>query len=363
MAKRVAVVAHLVEGAGIRPTSRLTEVSQPAILSLLLRVGEGCAALHNRLVRDVDCRTVQVDEIWSYVQKKQARVVPGDSPEVGEAYVFVGMASASKLVISYRVGKRDEENTRAFIADLRARLVTIPQLYSDGWQPYIAAVGESFALAGSVDYAQVVKNYSRKARRDDDHRYEPPRDPFITRTPVFGVPDVKRASTSHVERQNLTIRMHIRRFTRLCNGFSKRLPHHKAAVALHMAFYNFCRPHEALRVTPAMEAGLTDHVWSIEELVALAISEAPADPPKPKALKLPEPPAGAPTSPARALPNGRGFLRLVGSAPAAPVAPAEPPPVASVTAPPEPEPPPSEPPPAPGPRRMVQLSLFGEHMS
>ncbi|WP_437676678.1 IS1 family transposase [Sorangium sp. So ce131] len=352
LAKRVEVVAHLVEGAGIRPTSRLTDVSKPAILSLLLRVGDGCAALHNRLVRDVDCRTVQVDEIWSYVQKKQARVQLGDSPEVGEAYVFVGMASTSKIVISYRIGKRDEENTRAFIADLRSRLVTMPQLYSDGWQPYIAAVGDSFA--GAVDYAQVVKNYraGSRGRRDDDHRYEPPRDPFITRTPVFGVPDVKRASTSHVERQNLTIRMHIRCFTRLCNGFSKRFPHHKAAVALHMAFYNFCRPHEALRVTPAMEAGIADRVWSIEELVTLALAESPADPPKPKALRLPEAPAGAPTAPARALPNGRGFLRLVGTASAAPVAPT--PPAAGR---PEPEPPPpSEPPTAS--RRMVQLSLF-----
>ncbi|XXR43491.1 IS1 family transposase [Sorangium sp. So ce375] len=355
MAKRVEVVAHLVEGAGIRPTSRLTSVSQPAILSLLLRVGEGCERLHNRLVRDVDCRTVQVDEIWSYVQKKQARVLPGDSPEVGEAYVFVGMASASKRVISYRVGKRDEANTNAFIADLRARLVTIPQLYSDGWAPYVAAVGGAFALVGSVDYAQVVKRYNRKARRDDEHRYEPPRDPFITKTPVFGVPDLQRASTSHVERQNLTIRMHIRRFTRLCNGFSKRLPHHKAAVALHMLFYNFCRPHEALRVTPAMEAGLTDHVWSVEELVAAALSEAAGEPPKPRALKLPEPPPGTPTTPARALPNGRGFLRLVGSAPAQPV-----PPAASGAAPAEPEPPPSEPPPSPKTRRMVQLSLFDD---
>ncbi|WP_437598966.1 IS1 family transposase [Sorangium sp. So ce590] len=348
-AKRVEVVAHLVEGAGIRPTSRLTGVSQPAILSLLLRVGEGCEQLHNRLVRDVDCRTIQVDEIWSYVRKKQSRVTDTDPAERGDAYTFVGMASASKLVISYRVGKRDEENTSAFIADLHARLVTVPQLYSDGWAPYVAAVGSSFALAGSVDYAQVVKRYNRKARKDDDHRYEPPREPFITKTPVFGVPDMNRASTSHIERQNLMIRMHIRRFTRLCNGFSKRLPHHKAAVALHMAFYNFCRPHEAHRVTPAMEAGLTDHVWSIEGLVTAALSEAPTEPPKPKpkALKLPELPAGAPTTPARALPNGRGFLRLVGSAPAAPVAPTEPEP-------------PSKPPPAPKPRRGVQLSLFSD---
>jgi hypothetical protein len=147
----------------------------------------------------------------------------------------------------------------------------VPQLYSDGWAPCVAAVGASFT--GSVDHAQVVKNYSRQARRDDDQRYEPPRDPSITKTPVFGVPDMQRASTSHVERQNLTIRMHSRRFTRLCDGFSQRLPHHKAAVALHIAFYNFSRPHEALRVTPAMEARLTDHVWSIEELVAAALSE------------------------------------------------------------------------------------------
>ncbi|WP_437763864.1 IS1 family transposase [Sorangium sp. So ce764] len=328
MAKRVEVVAHLVEGAGIRPTSRLTEVSKPAILTLLLRVGEGCERLHNRLVRDVDCRTVQVDEIWLYVQKKEARVTPGDSPEVGEAYVFVGMASASKLVISYRVGKRDEANTAAFIADLRSRLVSVLQLYSDGWAPYVAAVGASFA--GSVDYAQVVKRYNRKARKDDDHRYEPPRDPFITKTPVYGAPDMKRASTSHLERQNLTIRMHIRRFTRLCNGFSKRLPHDKAAVALHMAFYNFCRPHEAHRVTPAMEAGMTDRVWSVEELVTAALAEAPGEPPKPRALRLPEPSPGAPTAPARALPNGRGWLRVVdgGKGSATPAPAPEPSPVA-----------------------------------
>lgn len=342
---RASVVSQLVEGCSIASTCRLTGISKPTVLALLLRVGAGCERLHNRIVRGVTCHVAQCDEIWSYVQKKQSRVTAADPAEFGDAYTFIGMASASKLIISYRVGKRDEENTTAFIKDLRARLTTIPQLYTDGWQPYIAAVGSSFA--GSVDYAQVVKRYNRKARRDDDRRYEPPRDPFITKTPVFGVPDLQRASTSHVERQNMTIRMHIRRFTRLCNGFSRKLANHRAAVALHFAFYNLCRIHESIRCTPAMEAGIARHVWSIPELVEAALAEPESEPPTPQPLKLRAPPPGAPTSPARALPNGRGFLRLVGAAPPSPVAPSEPEPT-----------PPSEPPPAP--RRMVQLNLFGE---
>ncbi|WP_044985970.1 hypothetical protein [Sorangium cellulosum] len=347
---RARVVSQLVEGCSIASTCRLTGVSKPTVLALLLRVGAGCERLHNRLVRGVACHVAQCDEIWSFVQKKQSRVTDDDPAEFGDAYTFVALASASKLIISYRVGKRDDENTRAFIADLRARLTTVPQLYTDGWQPYPAAIGASFA--GGVDYAVVHKNYSRKARRDGDHRYEPPRDPFITRIPVYGVPDTERASTSHVERQNWTMRMHIRRFTRLCNGFSRKLANHRAAVALHVAWYNLCRIHESIRCTPAMEAGVARHVWSIPELVEAALAEPETEPPTPQPLRLREPPPGTPTAPARALPNGRGFLRLVGSAPAAPVAPAAPAP--------EPEPPASEPPPAPGPRRMVQLSLFEE---
>ncbi|WP_437324147.1 IS1 family transposase [Sorangium sp. So ce381] len=339
---RARVVSQLVEGCSIASTCRLTGVSKPTVLALLLRVGAGCERLHNRIVRGVTCHVAQCDEIWSYVQKKQSRVTASDPAEFGDAYTFIGMASASKLIISYRVGKRDEENTTAFIKDLRARLTTIPQLYTDGWQPYIAAVGSSFT--GGVDYCQVVKRYNRKARRDDDHRYEPPRDPFITKTPVFGIPDVEHASTSHIERQNWTIRMHIRRFTRLCNGFSRKLANHRAAVALHVAWYNLCRIHESIRCTPAMEAGIERHVWSIPELVEAALAEPETEPPTPQPLKLRTPPTGTPTAPARALPNGRGFLRLVGSAPAAPA--------------PAPEPPPSRPPPAPGPRKMVQLNLF-----
>ncbi|MCC6558524.1 MAG: IS1 family transposase [Polyangiaceae bacterium] len=318
-ARRVEVVAHLVEGTSIRATSRLTGVSQPAILSLLVRMGEGCDRLHDRLVRDVDVREVQCDEIWSYVQKKQARVTPEDPAEWGDAYTFVAMARACKLVLAYRVGKRDDVTTRAFISDLRGRLVTVPQISTDGFPPYPVAIGASFQ--GVVDYTVIHKNYRSGARPDgppSDHRYEPPRDPFITKIPMFGAPDMERASTSHIERQNLTMRMHIRRMTRLCNGFSRKLANHHAAVALHFAFYNFCRIHESLRVTPAMEARVVDRAWTVDELVAAALAEPAGAPPRAKPLRLPEPPPGADAAPSRELPGGRGFLRLVKGGPTVP---------------------------------------------
>ena len=331
LAKRAEVIAHLCEGAGIRPTCRLTDVSKPAVLSLLLKVGAGCDRLHDRLVRDLDIREIQADEIWSYVQKKQARVQPGDDPTWGDCYTFLGVARVQKLIVSYRVGKRCEADTRAFIADLRARLVTVPQLSTDAFAPYRAAVGDHFE---AVEYGQVVKNYSRSPRRvrdgqPSDHRYEPPRDPFITRTPVYGSPDMSRLSTSHVERLNLDVRMSTRRHTRLSNGFSRSLPHHTAQVSVWVAFHNFCKIHGALRVTPAMEAGITDHVWTVEELVdrALAAAAEPVAKPERKPLRLPETPAEVPAEPAapavkaptvRALPNGRGFLRVVPSGGEAP---------------------------------------------
>lgn len=330
--KRVDVVRHLVEGASVRSTSRLTDVSLPTVLSTLLRMGEGCDRLHNKLVRDLDIREIECDEIWSYVQKKQARVTEEDPVEFGDAYTYLGMSRTKKLILSYLVGKRDEVATKAFIADLRARLVTIPEISTDGWQSYQTAVGQSFA--GSVDHAVIQKNYSRKGRPDGvkhDHRYEPPRDPFITKQVAHGAPDLKRASTSHVERANLTVRMHVRRFTRLCNGFSKKIENHRAAVSLHIAWYNFCRVHESLRVTPAIEAGITDHVWSIEELVTRALAAEPCAAPQPKPLAPPAPPPGEKPTTARQMSTG-GWLRVVQGgksaqkeapkAPTSPVAPA-----------------------------------------
>jgi len=296
----------------IRGTSRLTDVSLPTVLSTLLRMGEGCDRLHNAMVRDLDIREIECDEIWSYVQKKQARLTEKDPYEFGDAYTYLGMARTKKLILSYLVGKRDEVATQLFVADLRARLVTIPEISTDGWQSYPVAVGQSFG--GSVDHAIIQKNYTRKGRSDGlrhDHRYEPPRDPFITKKVAHGAPNLDRASTSHIERANLTVRMHVRRFTRLCNGFSKKIENHRAAVSLHVAWYNFVRVHETLRVTPAMEAGITDHVWSVEELVTRALAAEPCAAPEPKKLvPAAQLPNEKPVT-AKELPNGRGWLRVV----------------------------------------------------
>jgi IS1 family transposase len=218
------------------------------------------------------------------------------------------------LIVSYLVGKRDDASARAFVADLRARLLVVPQFSTDGFASYRTAVGEHFE---AVDYGQVVKNYSRSPRRvrdgqASDHRYEPPRDPFAVRTPVFGAPDVAKLCTSHVERLNLDVRMSTRRLTRLCNGFSRKLSHHAAAISLFVAHHNFCKVHSALRVTPAMEAGITDRVWDVEELVhhALAALEVPTAPIVKQPLRLPEVAPSVPEAPARALPNGRASCAL-----------------------------------------------------
>lgn len=368
MAKRVEVIAHLCEGAGIRPTSRLTDVSKGTITALLLKVGAGCDRIADRLVRDLDIREVEVDELWTFIQKKAARVKPEDPKEWGDAYTFLALARSQKLVISYRVGKRDAANTEAFMADLRSRLTVVPQVSVDGFQPYPSAVGQNFETA---DLGIVQKNYSRSPRRvrngpPTDYRYEPPRDPFVTRKAAMGVPDPDRICTSHVERLNLDVRMMTRRFTRLCNGFSRSLPHLQAAVSLFAAYVNFCRIHGALRCTPAQESRISERVWSVEELVAAALDAAgePVAKPIKKPLRMPPPPAGAPAPTARALPGG-GFLRAVqgGNSPQAPgpqPGPAPVAPAAPVThaAPPEPlgqldlfawR---------PKPRPMVQLDLF-----
>ncbi|XXU34660.1 transposase [Sorangium sp. So ce1000] len=303
--KRLRVLAGLVDGNSERAVERMTGASLKTIRSLALRLGEGAQRLHDRIVRDLSCSLVQFDEVWSYVKKKQSRVTEADPAGVGEAYTFVGMDSVSRLVISWHVGKRDEASTRVFMRDLRSRLVTIPSMMtSDGFSPYISAVGEFFGA--SAEYAQAIKDYRRSARKDDDYRYEPPRDPFIKKRAVYGAPDLEKASTSYVERNNGTMRHHIGRMRRLCLAFSKKLENHRAAVSLNYVHYNFCHTVKALRVTPAMQAGLTDHVWDLEEFMEAVLAAEPIPKPsaKPLAIRQPE-------GPARELPNGRGFLRLV----------------------------------------------------
>jgi IS1 family transposase len=309
--KRLAVLAALCDGNSERAIERMTGVNRETIGRLSLMFGEGAIHLHNRMSRGLSCSLVQVDEIWSFIGKKEKRVTETDGPDLGEAYTFVALDSSSRFVIGWYVGKRNQESTDAFTQDIRARLVVMPAMTSDGFAPYISAIGASFGP--TVDYAQTVKNYTKRGRREggSDHRYEPARDPFITKKVAHGAPDLKRASTSHIERANLTVRMHVRRFTRLCNGFSKKIENHRAAVSLHVAWYNFCRVHETLRVTPAMEAGITDHVWSVEELVTRALAAEPCTAPEPKKLAPPAPLPNEKPVTAKELPNGRGWLRVV----------------------------------------------------
>jgi len=225
-------------------------------------VGDRCGQILNERMRKLPCRVVQVDEIWTYVGKKERHITDEDNPlEVGDQYVFVAMDSETKLVPSFRIGKRNAANTWYFMQDLEQRFAYRVQLTTDGFRPYINAVEDAFGV--NVDYAMLVKLYGK----DESEPYAPAQIVNSLPIPVMGNPQSRLISTSHIERQNLTIRMQLRRFTRLTNAFSKKLENLKAACALHFAFYNFCRVHQTLRVTPAMAAGVSDSIWSLEMLL------------------------------------------------------------------------------------------------
>jgi IS1 family transposase len=225
----------------------------------------GCSALIDERMRDLTCRRIQVDEIWTYVQKKQRQVTAEDDrTRVGDFWTFVAIDADTKLIPTYRIGKRDMPTALAFISDLSERLANRVQLSSDALAAYVDATERAFGA--DVDYGQMVKAY--EAEPIGPGRYSPPRVSDVTRTPIAGSPDPAHISTSFVERQNLTMRMSMRRFTRLTNAFSKKVENLRAAVALHFAHYNFVRVHSSLRVSPAMAAGVSARLWSIEELVA-----------------------------------------------------------------------------------------------
>jgi IS1 family transposase len=255
----------LIEGCSIRSTERLTGLNRNTIMRLLKTIGQKCEKLLDEKLRNLNCRYVQCDEIWSFVAKKQRQVRNGDNLyEVGDQWIFVAMDADTKLVASYVIGKRTMENTRQFVGDLHDRLANQVQLTTDGFNFYRNAVEETFGL--DVDFAQLVKLYGDYGQHGTE-RYSPSPIIEVISKVRIGNPSKSDISTSYVERQNLTMRMQLRRLTRLTNAFSKKLAHLKAAVALHFAYYNFCRVHSSLRVTPAMEAGLTDHIWSVEELL------------------------------------------------------------------------------------------------
>jgi len=263
------VLKCLVEGVSVRGTERLTDVSREAILSLLLRVGEGCAMLLDAMLRDLPCERLELDEIWGFIGKKQARVrADEDGSEIGDVWTYVAFCPDTKLVATYLVGKRTSMNTCAFVGDLASRLRHRVQISTDGLDQYKNAIRSAFG--GAVDYGMVVKSY--EADPVGAGRYSPPRVSEVTKTALFGEPEEELISTSGVERQNLTMRMQMRRLTRLTNAHSKTLRHHKAATALHYGFYNLCRINEAVRVTPSMAAGITATVWSVGELLDAALT-------------------------------------------------------------------------------------------
>jgi len=268
--KQIQIVTALAEGCSVRATARMIEVEHKTVLRTLLRAGDACAQLLDEKINCVHARRVQVDEIWTYVFKKQARLTPEDHPDLGDQYIFVGMDADSKLVISYLVGKRDAATAYYMIRDLKDRLANRVQLTTDGFRPYLNAVEDNFGA--DVDYAVLIKLYGSPQTGGPDW-YGPPKVVAAMPTRVTGNPDRRYISTSYIERQNLTMRMQIRRFTRLTNAFSKKLSNLKAHVALHFAHYNFVRIHQTLRVTPAMQAGITDHIWTVSNLLTGATSK------------------------------------------------------------------------------------------
>ncbi|MFL5910384.1 MAG: IS1 family transposase [Gaiellaceae bacterium] len=268
--KRQQVVAALVEGNSIRATCRMTGVAKNTVTKLLVDLGTACSIHMDMSMRDLTCERVQVDEIWAFCYSKQKNVPAGKEGEAGDVWTWVALDADTKLVPTYRVGGRDLGEAEAFIGDLASRLSHRIQLTSDAHPPYLRAVRRAFK--GDVDYATLVKLYGSDGSGGAAHsRYSPGKCIGTAPRNVTGKPDPKHISTSYVERQNLTMRMSMRRFTRLTNAFSKKLENLTAAVSLHFCHYNYCRPHSALgsNVTPAMAAGLSDHVWTLSELIAL----------------------------------------------------------------------------------------------
>ncbi len=262
--RQLMVLSALVEGSSVRSIERMTGVHRDTILRLMVRAGENCERLHLERVREVAVQDVQCDEIWAYIYCKEKNK-PLDAPETwGDAYCFVAIERFSKLILAWRLGKRDRLTAEDFMGQLRdATADERFQLTTDGLSAYVGAVDAS--LIDRADYAMLVKVFSTP--REAEQRYSPGDMVNAVRVPINGNPDPRFVCTSHIERQNLTMRMQIRRLTRLTNAFSKKWGNLKAALALYFCWYNFCRVHMTLRVTPAMEAGIADHVWDLRELL------------------------------------------------------------------------------------------------
>jgi len=278
LAKRTQILSMLCEGSSMRSISRVADVSINTVSKLLAEAGEACLAIHDEMVRGVTASRVQADEIWSFCYSKEKTVARAKAaPEgAGDVWTWTALDADTKLIISYFVGDRSGQSALTFMDDLRSRVEGRIQLTSDAYRAYLDAVEGAFG--GDIDYAMLAKVYAPTV--GGAGRYSPPACVGAHKRRVEGNPDIDHVSTSYVERQNLTMRMSMRRFTRLTNAFSKKLDNHIHALALYFTFYNFCRQHKTLRVSPAMAAALTDRLWSFEDIIARIDADAPA--PKPR---------------------------------------------------------------------------------
>jgi IS1 family transposase len=266
--RQMQVIRCLVEGNSIRATVRMTGVAKNTIVKLLLEVGAACAKRQSEMFRNLTCKRVQCDEIWAFCYAKSKNVTPEIAervPGAGDIWTWTALDADSKLIISWMLGGRDAGTARDFMDDLASRLASRVQLTTDGHRAYLSAVEGAFG--SEVDYAMLVKIYGTDMAADT--RYSPAECIGCQQQAISGEPNPMHISTSHVESHNRTMRMSMRRFTRLTNGFSKKMENHGAMLALYFFYYNFCRVHSTLRVTPCMEAGVTDRVWGIDEIVGL----------------------------------------------------------------------------------------------
>jgi len=266
--KQVTAVSALAEGMSIRSVEAMTGIHRDTVMRLGVKVGKACRQLMHEQMRGLDCRHIQVDEIWGFIGCKQRNVNPDFNPEsYGDVWTFVALDPETKLVPTFHVGNRDWEDTNTFVHDLSSRMKNRIQLSSDGMNQYLDTVEDAFGT--DVDYGQIVKIYGG-VDTENQRRYSPPPVTAISKKVVCGEPDLETVSTSHVERQNLSVRMRNRRLTRLTNAFSKKLENFRASMGLTYCYYNYCKMHRTIRCTPAMAAGVSNRIWSVRDLVDLA---------------------------------------------------------------------------------------------
>jgi IS1 family transposase len=266
---QTAIIGMLAEGSSIRSIERLTGVHRDTIMRLGVRVGKGCAAILDEKMRGLSCRHLQFDELWGFIGKKQRNVLPEDDPTVGDVWTFCAIDSDTKLVPSFKVGKRDAATANVFVADVASRVDNHVQISTDALRAYVDAVEMAFGC--NVDYAQIMKTYLNDDSRMAERRYSAAEFVVSEKRPVSGHPNLRMASTSHIERLNGTTRLHMRRLTRLTYAFSKKRENFEAAVALHFAYYNLVKRHISIRCTPAMAAGVENDFWTTRQLVEAAI--------------------------------------------------------------------------------------------